>query len=154
MLQVGQPAPNFKLVDINKNEVTLDQFRGKHLVLFFFPMAWTGVCSKEVCTIQEDFKTYEGLGAQAIGVSVDSHFALKRFGEDNKIEFPLLSDFNKQAIRDYDVVQESFAGVYSTTSRRATFVIDKDGVIRYIEILPSPGDFPDMAAIQAAVKAL
>lgn len=132
----------------------MDQFRGKHLVLFFFPMAWTGVCSKEMCTVQEDFTTYEGLGAQVIGVSVDSHFALKRFMEDNKIQYPLLSDFNKQAIKDYDVVQESFAGVYSNTSRRATFVIDKDGILRYAQVLPSPGDFPDMEAIKAAVKAL
>jgi peroxiredoxin len=154
MVQIGQPAPNFKLVDINKNEVTLDQFKGKHLVLFFFPMAWTGVCSKEMCTVQEDFNTYAGLGAQVIGVSVDSHFALKRFKEDNNIEYPLLSDFNKQAIKDYDVVQESFAGVYANTSRRATFVIDKDGVLRYAQVLPSPGDFPDMEAIKAAVKAL
>lgn len=154
MVQIGQPAPNFKLVDTNKNEVTLDQFRGKHLVLFFFPMAWTGVCSKEMCTVQEDFNTYAGLGAQVIGVSVDSHFALKRFMEDNKIEFPLLSDFNKQAIKDYDVVQESFAGVYANTSRRATFVIDKDGILRYAQVLPSPGDFPDMEAIKSAVKAL
>ncbi|MFM2136789.1 MAG: hypothetical protein RL021_2189 [Bacteroidota bacterium] len=154
MVQIGQPAPNFKLVDINKNEVTLDQFKGKHLVLFFFPMAWTGVCSKEMCTVQEDFNTYAGLGAQVVGVSVDSHFALKRFKEDNNIEYPLLSDFNKQAIKDYDVVQESFAGVYANTSRRATFVIDKDGVLRYAQVLPSPGDFPDMEAIKAAVKAL
>ncbi|MFM2207114.1 MAG: hypothetical protein RL213_1089 [Bacteroidota bacterium] len=154
MLQVGQPAPNFKLVDIDKNEVTMDHFRGKNLVLFFFPMAWTGVCSKEMCTVQEDFKTYQDLGTQVVGVSVDSHFALKRFKEDNKIEYPLLSDFNKQAIKDYDIVQEAFAGVYTNVSRRATFVIDKDGIVRYTQVLPSPGDFPDMDAIKGAVKAL
>ena len=82
MLTVGQPAPDFKLIDTNKNEVTLQQFRGKNIVLFFFPMAWTGVCTKEMCSVQEDYQTYESLNAQVIGVSVDTLFALKRFGEE------------------------------------------------------------------------
>ncbi|MFM8431279.1 MAG: redoxin domain-containing protein [Bacteroidota bacterium] len=154
MLQVGQKAPDFKLIDTDKNEVTLEKFHGKNLVLFFFPMAWTGVCTKEMCSIQEDYNTYEGLNTQTVGVSVDTLFALKRFGEDNKIGFPLLSDFNKQAINDYGVVHQDFAFGYKDVSKRATFVLDKDGVIRHIEILPQLGDMPNMDAIKEVLKNL
>ena len=83
MLQIGQKAPDFKLINTNKEEVTLANFKGKNLVVFFFPMAWTGVCTKEMCSIQEDYNAYSGMNAETIGVSVDSFFALKRFGEDN-----------------------------------------------------------------------
>ncbi|MFM9028877.1 MAG: redoxin domain-containing protein [Bacteroidota bacterium] len=154
MLQVGQKAPDFKLIDTDKNEVTLEKFHGKNLVLFFFPMAWAGVCTKEMCSIQEDYNTYEGLNTQTVGVSVDTLFALKRFGEDNKIGFPLLSDFNKQAINDYGVVHKDFAFGYKDVSKRATFVLDKDGVIRHIEILPQLGDMPNMDAIKEVLKNL
>lgn len=154
MLTVGQPAPDFKLIDTNKNEVTLQQFRGKNIVLFFFPMAWTGVCTKEMCSVQEDYQTYESLNAQVIGVSVDTLFALKRFGEDNNLNFPLLSDFNKQAIHAYDVVHQDFAFGYKDVAKRATFVIDKEGILRFIEVLPSLGDFPNMDAIKESLKGL
>jgi glutaredoxin-dependent peroxiredoxin len=153
-LAVGQKAPNFKLVDIEKKEVTLDEYKGKNVVLFFFPMAWTGVCTKEVCAVAEDYAAYEKMNAVPLSISVDSHFALKRFGEDNKISHKLLSDFNKVAIRDYDIVQKDFAAVYHDTAKRATFVLDKEGIIRFIEILPSPGDFPNMDAIKKAVAEL
>jgi peroxiredoxin len=154
MLQIGQKAPDFKLVDTEKNEVTLEQFRGKNVVLFFFPMAWTGVCTKEMCAIQEDYAAYQSLNAQTIGVSVDSLFALKRFGEDNKINFPMLSDLNKQAINDYDVVHQDFAFGYKNVAKRATFVIDKEGVLRFAEVLPQLGDMPNMDAIKEALKGL
>ncbi len=154
MLQVGQPAPDFKLIDTEKNEVTLQQFRGKNVVLFFFPMAWTGVCTKEVCAIQEDYSSYQNLNAQTIGISVDTLFALKHFGEENKIGYPLLSDFNKQAINDYDVVHTDFAFGYKDVAKRATFVVDKEGVIRFAEVLPQLGDFPNMDAIKDVLKGL
>jgi peroxiredoxin len=152
MLTVGQKAPDFKLVDKDKNEITLANFKGKNLVLFFFPMAWTGTCTKEMCSVQDDYNQYEKLDAAVAGISVDSLFALKRFGEDNNIHFPLLSDFNKQAIKDYGVVYHDFNWGYKDVAKRSTFVIDKDGIIRFIEILPSPGDFPNMDAIKNALK--
>src|SRR5580693_6883183 len=135
-LSVGQKAPDFKLVDTDKKEVTLDQFRGKNVVLFFFPAAWTGTCTKEMCNVSEDYSAYEKMNAVPLGVSVDSHWVLKRFGEDNKIGFKLLSDFNKDAIRAYDIVLSPFSVVYRDVAKRATFVIDKEGIIRFIEILP------------------
>ncbi len=153
-LAVGQKAPNFKLVDTEKQEVTLEQFKGKNVVLFFFPMAWTGTCTKEICTISEDYSSYEKLHAVPLGISVDTHFALKHFGEEYKIGFRLLSDFNKEAIRAYDVVNHDFAFGYKDVAKRATFVIDKEGIIRFIEVLPSPGDFPKLDAIKKAVSEL
>ena len=154
MLQIGQKAPDFKLINTNKEEVTLANFKGKNLVVFFFPMAWTGVCTKEMCSIQEDYNAYSGMNAETIGVSVDSFFALKRFGEDNKITFPLLSDFNKIMIRDYDMILPDFAFGYKNVAKRATVVIDKEGIVRYIEVLPNPGEMPKMDAIKQAVQKL
>src|ERR1043166_8462111 len=104
-LQIGQKAPDFNLPDTEKQRVTLDQFRGKNIVLFFFPMAWTSTCTREMCTLQEDYNAYASLNAVVIGISVDSLYALKRYKEDYKLEsIILLSDFNKDMIRDYDVV--------------------------------------------------
>lgn len=117
-------------------------------------MAWTGVCTKEMCTVQEDQKVYNELNAEVIGVSVDSHFALKKFKEDNNISYSLLSDFNKNAIKDYGIVQDQFAGVYTNVSKRAVVVVDKAGIVRYVQVTPTPGDLPDMEPVKAAVKEL
>ena len=154
MITVGQKAPDFKLIDKDKNEVTLANFKGKNLILFFFPIAWSGTCTKEMCSVQEDFKMYQGMNAAVAGVSIDTFFALKRFGEDYKIEFPLLSDFNKVAIKDYDVVNHDFNWGYKDVAKRATFVIDTNGIVRFVEVLPSPGDLPNMDSIKAALKNL
>jgi glutaredoxin-dependent peroxiredoxin len=154
MIEVGQKAPDFKLPDTDKNEVTLDSFKGKNLVVFFFPMAWTGVCTKEMCSVQEDYKVYNSLNAAVIGVSVDSHLALKKFKEENKIEYPLLSDFNKTTIHDFDIVQPVFSAVYKNVAKRATIIIDKNGIVRYIQVTPTPGDLPEMEPIKAALKAI
>ena len=118
---------------------------------------WRGqvFAPEEVCAVREDYSAYEKMNAVPLSISVDSHFALKRFGEDNKISHKLLSDFNKQAIHDYDIVFPTlFAGVYNGVAKRSTFVIDKEGIIRFIEILPSPGDFPNMDAIKKVVAEL
>ncbi len=154
MLQIGQKAPGFTLLDTNKNEVSLDQYKGKNVVLFFFPMAWTGNCTKEMCSVQEDYKSYSGMNAVVLGISVDTFFALKHFSDEFKLGYPLLSDFNKRVIKDYDLVLHDFAFGYKDVAKRSTVVIDKEGIVRFIEILPSPGELPDMVAIKAAVKAL
>jgi peroxiredoxin len=154
MLQAGQKAPDFKLNDTNKNEVSLSDFKGKNLIIFFFPMAWTGSCTKEMCSVQEDYKAYDKLNTAVVGISVDSHFALKRFAEDNKIEYPLLSDFNRQAIKAYDVVHHDFAFGYKDVARRATFVIDENGIIRYAHAMENIGEVPDMNAIKEALTQL
>jgi peroxiredoxin len=154
MLKIGQKAPDFKLLDTEKNEVTLANYKGKNLVIFFFPMAWTGVCTKEMCSVQEDYSTYTDMNAEVIGISVDSFFALKHFKADQKLNYTLLSDFNRETIRAYDLVHHEFAFGYKDVAKRATVVLDKEGVVRFIDVTPTPGDLPNMDAIKAAVKAI
>jgi len=154
MLQIGQKAPAFTLLDTEKNEVSLDQFKGKNLVIFFFPMAWTGNCTKEMCSVQEDYNAYAGMNTEVIGISIDTFFALKKFKEEYKLGYTFLSDFNKKVIKDYDMVHHEFAFGYKDVAKRATVVIDKEGVVQFMQVLPSPGDLPDMDAIKAAVKKL
>jgi peroxiredoxin len=154
-LKVGDKAPDFKLVDVDKNVVSLSDFRGKNVILFFFPMAWTGTCTKEMCTVQEDYKAYEDSGAVVLGVSVDSHLALQHFKKEyNLNNVILLSDFNKEAIKAYDVVHPEFLIGYKDVARRSTFVIDKGGVVRFTEVLAQQGDFPNMEAVKGVVKGL
>jgi len=154
-LQVGQKAPDFKLPDPDKKMISLSDFKGKNVVLFFFPMAWTGTCTKEMCTVQEDFNQYNKMNAVPVGISVDSIFALKRFKEDYKLDnVILLSDFNKEAIHAYDVVFNNFSVGYNGVAMRSTFVIDKDGILRFAEVLKAQGDFPDMDAVKKVLTEL
>jgi peroxiredoxin len=115
-------------------------------------MAWTGACTKEMCAVRDDYNAYQGLNANIAGVSVDSHFALNKFAAENNIQYPLLSDYNRETIKAYDIVQSDFAAVYKDVAKRATFVIDKNGIVRYIQILQNIADFPDMDAIRNELK--
>jgi len=154
-LTIGQKAPDFKLPDFDKNFHSLEEFKGKNVVLFFFPAAWTGVCTKEMCTVQENFNAYHAVNATIIGISTDTIFALKRFSEDYKLNnILLLSDFNKEAIKAYDVVFNNFSVGYNGVAMRSTFLIDKEGILRYAEVLKSQGDMPDFDALTNAAKAL
>lgn len=155
LLKVGQHAPDFNLPDTEKVRVTLESLKGKNVVFFFFPMAWTSTCTKEMCTVQEDYNAYNKLNAQTVGISVDSLYALKRYKEDYKLDSViLLSDFNKDMIRDYDVVHHDFNNGYKDVAKRATIVIDKEGIIRFIEVLPKLGDFPDLDAVKNVLSGL
>lgn len=154
-LKVGDKAPDFTLFNQDGEAVSLSSFKGKKVVLLFFPAANTGVCTKEMCTFRDELKVFENLNAQVLGISVDSHYALKLFAEKNQYNFPLLSDFNKKVIVDYDVYLDVFAPGkfdYKGTAKRASFVINEDGIITFIEILPSPGEEPNYEAIKKAVS--
>lgn len=154
-LTIGQMAPEIKLPDPDKKFHSLADYKGKNVVLFFFPGAWTGTCTQEMCNIQENFSTYASLNAVPIGISVDSIFALKKFKEDQKLnDLTLLSDYKKEAIAAYDIIGNNFSIGYDGVAKRATFVIDKEGILRFEEVLPAYGDFPNMEAIKNAVKAL
>jgi peroxiredoxin len=154
-LTIGAKAPDFKLPDIDKNFHSVDEFKGKNVVLFFFPAAWTGVCTKEMCTVQENFNSYNVLNTVTVGISTDTIFALKRFKEDYKLDnVLLLSDFNKDAIKAYDVVYDNFSVGYNGVAMRSTFLIDKDGVLRYSEVLMTQGDLPDFDALKNALKSM
>ncbi len=150
-IKVGDKAPDFTLFNQDGEAVKLSSFKGKNVVVLFFPAANTGACTTEMCTFRDELKEYEILNAQLLGISVDTHFALKMFHEKNNYNFPLLSDFNKKVIKDYDVVLDVFVPGkfdYFNTAKRAVFVVDTNGVIKYFEILANVGGQPNFEAIK------
>jgi glutaredoxin-dependent peroxiredoxin len=153
-IQIGQPAPDFKLVSFEKKEVALSDYRGQNVVLLFFPMAFSGVCTAELCAIRDDIASYQGLNAQVLAVSVDSPFTLAKFREDQHLNFPLLSDFNKQASQAYEAFYEEFVMGLKGVARRSAFVIDREGVVRYAEVLESAGDLPDFQKVRDTLGGL
>ncbi|HVX51434.1 MAG TPA: redoxin domain-containing protein [Chitinophagaceae bacterium] len=151
----GQQAPGFTLYDTDKNKVTLQDYRGKNVVLLFFPLAFTSVCTKELCYIRDNIKLYNHLQATVFGISVDSLFTLKKFKEEQELNFTLLSDFNKDASKAYEVLYDVFpAFEMQGVSKRAAFVIDKNGIIMYEEVCNTPGDLPDFSAINKILDVL
>jgi glutaredoxin-dependent peroxiredoxin len=151
-IQVGQQAPDFTLLSDEKKAVKLSDFKGKNVVINFFPMAFTGVCTTQLCDARDNMKKYEKLNAQVLGISVDSPFTLAKFKEDNNYDFPLLSDFNKEVSPQYDAFYEEFVLGLKGVAKRAAFVVDTEGVIRYAEVLPSAGDLPNFAAIRETLE--
>ena len=151
-LQIGDSAPDFKLFSSELKEVTLADFKGKRVVLQFFPMAFTGTCTTQLCTMRDTFGFYEGMNAAVLGISVDSPFTLAKFKEEQFYQFPLLSDFNKETSAAYDALYEVFAYNLKGVSKRAAFVIDENGKIIYAEVLESAGDLPDFNAIKAVLE--
>jgi len=151
-LQPGSPAPQFKLFSTEKKEISLADYKGKKVVLHFFPMAFTSTCTEQLCTMRDNFGYYDGLNAVVLGVSVDSLFTLAKFKEENNYQFDLLSDFNKEVSAAYGALYHDFVFGMKGVSKRAAFVIDEEQNIVYAEVLESAGDLPDFAAIAEAVK--
>jgi len=153
-IAVGSQAPDFtlksKTADGLKDIKLSDNFGKKQTVLLFFPLAYTGVCTQEMCDQTSGLGEYEKLGADVIAISVDSPFAQEAWAKANKIGVTLASDLNKTATKAYDVLFPMLAGV-GDTSARAAFVIGKDGVVKYAEQTPTPKDLPNFAAIKAAL---
>jgi len=152
-LKAGDRAPDFKLFSSELKEVTLGDFKGKKVVLQFFPMAFTGVCTTQLCTMRDSFGFYQGMNAEVLALSVDSPFTLAKFKEEQFYQFPLLSDFNKEISQAYDAFYEEFAYNLKGVSKRAAFVIDEEGKIIYAEVLASAGDLPDFDAIKKILEA-
>ena len=153
-IEVGQMAPDFTLFSDEKKPVTLSELRGKNVVINFFPAAYTGACTAQLCDARDNMNKYESLNAQVLGVSVDSPFTLGKFKADNGLSFPLLSDFNKVVIDQYGVYLEQFVFGMMGTAKRAIFVLDTEGVVRYEEVMASAGDLPNFAAVREALAAL
>jgi peroxiredoxin len=142
-VSVGQKAPDFSLPDTEKKVRSLSEFKGKKTVLAFFPGAFTGVCTKEMCALRDSMSRLNELNAHVVGISVDSPFANKAFAEKNNLQFPLLSDFTRNTIQRYAGIHEEFAGVKGyTASKRAVFVLDKEGTIKYAWISENPAVEP------------
>ena len=153
-IQVGQPAPDFTLFNNDKQEVSLSSFKGKNVVVLFFPLAFTGVCTKELCSVRDDIASYQGLNAEILGISVDSLFTLGKFKEEQNLNFHLLSDFNRTSSKAYGSLYEDFVFNMHGVSKRSAFVIDKAGVIRYAEVLESAGDIPNFDAVKSTLETL
>ena len=153
-LSVGDTAPDFKLFSSEKKEVSLSDFKGDNVVVLFFPLAFTGVCTTELCTMRDNIADYNQLNAKVIAISVDSLFTLEKFKAEQNLNFPLLSDFNKTASKGYDSMYEDFVLGMKGVSKRSAFVVDKKGIIRYAEVLESAGDLPNFAAVKETLAKL
>ena len=154
MLSPGQKAPEFTLFSSEKKEVSLATFQGKNVVLLFFPMAFTSVCTAELCEMRDNIGTYADLNAEIVAISVDSPFTLAKFKEDQKLPFDLLSDFNKEVSQAYGSYYETFVMNLKGVSKRSAFVIDANGVVQHAEVLESAGDVPDFEAVRETLASL
>ncbi len=153
-IEIGQAAPDFTLFDSNKNKVTLSELKGKNVLLLFFPQAFTGVCTKELCSIRDNIAAYDNVNAQVLGISVDSVFTLNKFKEEQQYNFTLLSDFNKAVSELYNTIYHDWILDMKGVSKRSAFVIDKEGVVRYAEVLENAGEVPNFENIQATLAGL
>jgi peroxiredoxin len=153
-INIGDLAPDFSLYNTEKELVQLSQLKGSPVVLLFFPLAFTSTCTAELCAVRDDIANYQQLNTKVFGISVDSIFSLKKFQEEQHLNFPLLSDFNKTASTDYDSLYESFVLDMKGVSKRSAFVIDAEGVVRYAEVLEKASDIPDLKAIQSVLSTL
>ncbi|MBP7555290.1 MAG: redoxin domain-containing protein [Chitinophagaceae bacterium] len=153
-IQAGQQAPDFSLYDSAKNKVTLSEQKGKNVLLLFFPQAFTSVCTTELCGVRDNIATYANANAAVFGISVDSVFTLAQFKEAQQYNFPLLSDFNKEASAAYGAIYTDWILDMKGVSKRAAFVIDREGIVRYAEVLENAGDVPNFNSIQEVLKEL
>lgn len=151
-LKTGDAAPDFKLFNTQKKEVRLNDFKGKNLVLLFYPFAFSGTCTKELCNMRDNFSAYNNLNAEILGISTDSIFTLIKYKEDQKLNFELLSDFNKEVSKEYGSLYDNFIFETKGVSKRSAFVIDKEGIIKYSEILENASEQPNYEAIQDCLK--
>ncbi len=153
-LQVGDKAPDFKLYNSDKQEVSLSDYTGKNVVVLFFPLAFTGVCTAELCEMRDNIASYSKLNAEILAISVDSLFTLEKFKAEQKLPFHLLSDFNKEVSAAYGSLYENFVLGMKGVSKRSAFLVDATGTIQYAEVLESAGDIPNFTAVQKALASL
>lgn len=154
-LRVGDKAPEFTLVDTEKKERSLKEFFGKKTILVFYPGAFTGVCTKEMCAFRDAMANFNNLNAQVVGISVDSPFANKGFADVNKISYPLLSDYSRDVIEKYQIVHDGFSGLKGyTAAYRSVFVLDKNGVIKYLWVTQNPGVEPPYDEVKKALASI
>jgi glutaredoxin-dependent peroxiredoxin len=153
-LQPKQKAPDFKLFNTEKKAVALSDFTGSNVVLLFFPLAFTSTCTAELCHIRDNYNIYSDLQAKVLGISVDSHYVLAKFKEEQKLNFELLSDFNKEVSQKYGCLYEEFSYGMKGVSKRSAFVIDKNGLVKYAEVLENASEQPSYPSIKSNLEAL
>jgi len=152
-VDVGSTAPDFTLMNQDRQPVTLSALKGKPVVLAFFPAAFSSVCQQELCTFRDSIETLNKAQAQVFGISTDTFFALKAFQDAQHLNFPLLSDYNKEVIRDYGVFNEDMIGLKGI-AKRAVFVLDGNGVVRYREVLDDARNEPNYKEVLGSVARL
>ena len=151
-LTIGQPAPNFTLFDSEKKEITLSSLKGRPVLLLFFPLAFTSTCTKELCSVRDTISWYNDINAEVLGISVDALHTLAKYKEDQQLNFTLLSDFNKDVSRLYQTIYEQYGYNMKGVSKRSAFVIDKEGIMQYAEVLENAGEIPDFEKIRAVLE--
>ncbi|MBX2814930.1 MAG: redoxin domain-containing protein [Saprospiraceae bacterium] len=153
-VSVGDKAPSFSLKAHDKSDVSLSDYSGKNVVLLFFPLAFTGTCTDELCAIRDDLSAYNSLNAEVLAISVDSLFTLDQFRQKHGYNFKLLSDFNRDTSRAYGAFYEEFVLGMKGVSKRAAFVIDATGTIRYAEVLEKASDLPNFESVKSTLSSL
>jgi len=153
-INVGHTAPDFTLYDSEKNKVTLSKLKGQNVLLLFFPLAFTGTCTKELCTVRDNISLYNDATAKVLGISVDSLHTLAKYKSEQKLNFTLLSDFNKDVSAAYGSLYEIFGYNMKGVSKRSAFVIDKAGIIQYAEVLENASELPNFEAINKTLSVL
>lgn len=153
-IEIGSIAPDFSLYTSDKERVSLGDYKDKNVVLLFFPLAFTGICTKELCNIRDNIDVYNNSKAKVLAISVDSPQTLAKFKEDQKLNFLLLSDFNKTVSEKYGCLYETFSLDMKGVSKRSAFVIDQEGIIQYAEVLEHASQEPDYEAIEKCLEAL
>lgn len=155
MPQIGDKAPDFNLLNTKRERVSLAGLSGQTVVLAFFPAAFTGVCEKELCSFRDSLASLNDLNATVLGISVDAPFSNNAFAQKNSVNFPLLSDYKRDAVRAYDIALDDFAGMPGyTAAKRAVYVVDPAGTITYAWVGPNPGVEPNYDEVKAAVSAI
>ena len=152
MALVGQAALDFKLFNTEKKEVSLSDYKGKNLLILFFPQAFTGTCTTELCSMRDNYNVYASLNTEIVGISVDSLFTLGAYKKDQNLNFDLLSDFNKDLCKAYDSYIEDFVFGMKGVSKRSAFIVDKNGIIQYAEICEKVTDLPNFDAIKVLLE--
>ena len=153
-LTVGDKAPSFALYASDKSEVKLSNYQGRNVVILFFPLAFTSVCTKELCMTRDDIGIYGELDTDVVAISVDTVATLNKFKSENEFNFTLLSDFNKEVARAYGCLYERFSLGMKGVAKRASFVIDRSGTIQYAEVLDNPGELPNFTKIKETLHSL
>ncbi len=154
MIETGKPAPDFSLYDSDKNKVTLSEQQGHAVLLLFFPLAFTRTCTAELCSVRDHIGWYNNVEARVFGISVDSLHTLAVYRQQQNLNFSLLSDFNKTVSALYGTLYESFSFNMKGVSKRSAFVIDKNGIVQYAEVLENASLVPDFTKIEETLESL
>lgn len=151
-IETGSKAPEFSLYNSEKNKISLSNYKGRNVLLLFFPLAFTGTCTKELCGVRDNISQYNNSNAEVLAISVDSLYTLAKYKEEQHLNFQLLSDFNKDVSEMYDSLYPLFGFDMKGVSKRSAFVIDKEGIVRYAKVLENASAIPDFEAIKKALS--